>query len=80
MIFDALIVGERADRRLLYKEKVRFGFDDHKKRELLRKMSELEIQRCPFDNLPETKRRGPLNTQQMREAVWVKAELHCTVE
>ena len=43
-------------------------------------MSELETPHCPFDNLPEANRRGSLNPQQMREAVWVKPELHCTVE
>jgi bifunctional non-homologous end joining protein LigD len=78
--FDALIVGEQADGRLLYKEKVRFGFDEQKKSDLLGRMKPLITSHCPFDNLPEAKRRGSLNPQQMREAVWVKPELHCTVE
>ena len=59
---------------------MRFGFDDQKKSDLLTRMTELVIPQCPFDNLPEAKRRGSLNAQQMREAVWVKPRLHCTVE
>lgn len=64
-------MGEKTDGDLLYKKKVRFGFDE-KKRELLERMEPLT------SNLPE--RRGALNEQQMAEAVWVKAQLRCTVE
>jgi bifunctional non-homologous end joining protein LigD len=78
--FDALIVGEMNADRLVYKEKVRFGFDDEKKRELLRRMEPLKTSASPFDNLPEKRRRGALTEQQMREAVWVRPVLRCTVE
>jgi bifunctional non-homologous end joining protein LigD len=79
--FDALIVGQRdVDGRLLYKEKVRFGFDDAKKRDLLRRMQNMQTEQPPFDNLPERNRRGALGAEQMRDAVWVKPVLHCTVE
>jgi hypothetical protein len=36
--FDAIIVGENSDGKLLHEKKVRFGFDDAKKRELLKRM------------------------------------------
>lgn len=78
--FDALIVGEKIGEHLNYKEKVRFGFDDEKKRDLLERMDALRAAECPFDNLPEKPRRGALDAKQMREAVWLRPELRCTVE
>lgn len=78
--FDALIVGEKTEHGLHYKEKVRFGFDDEKKRELLERMDALRVSGNPFDNLPEKPRRGALDAQQMADAVWVRPVLHCTVE
>jgi ATP-dependent DNA ligase len=79
-IFDALIVGQYEGDELLYKEKVRFGFDQEKKVAILRLMEPLRIEQCPFANLPERRRRGALDALQMKEAVWVKPVLHCTVE
>lgn len=78
--FDALIVGEMRGPQLHYKEKVRFGFDDEKKRNLLARMEALRMPVTPFENLPERRRRGALDAKQMAEAVWVKPQLHCTVE
>jgi bifunctional non-homologous end joining protein LigD len=78
--FDALIVGQYEGAELLYKEKVRFGFDDEKKRRLLGLMEPLRVPMCPFRNLPERRRRGALDEQQMAEAVWVIPHLRCTVE
>ena len=78
--FDALIVGEKSGEHLHYKEKVRFGFDDEKKRYLHERMDALRAAECPFDNLPEKPRRGALDAQQMTEAVWIRPKLHCTVE
>ena len=49
--FDALIVGEKSGSELHYKEKVRFGFDDEKKRSLLKRMERLQVSECPFENL-----------------------------
>lgn len=78
--FDALIVGETSGDRLLYRERVRFGFDDEKKADLLQRMNALRSPVCPFDNLPEPSRRGALDALQMKEAVWVRPELRSTVE
>src|SRR3981189_339275 len=77
---DALIVGQYEGADLLYKEKVRFGFDDEKKRRILGLMEPLRVTVCPFRNLPERRRRGALDDQQMAEAVWVTPHLRCTVE
>lgn len=73
-------MGQKRGDQLHYKEKVRFGFDDDKKHDLLERMSHLQIRECPFSNLPEPRRRGALDKQQMREAVWVQPLLHCTVK
>jgi len=78
--FDALIVGERKAGKLVYKEKVRFGFDDEKKADLLARMEALRASRTPFDNLPERSRRGSLDAEEMREAIWIRPMLCCTVE
>jgi bifunctional non-homologous end joining protein LigD len=78
--FDAIIVGENAGGKVLYREKVRFGFDGEKKRELLKQMEPLRSATCPFSNLPERNRRGSLNEKQMAESIWLEPKLRCTVE
>jgi ATP-dependent DNA ligase len=78
--FDALIVGQYEGADLIYKEKVRFGFDDAKKRRLWSVMEPFRVPECPFRNLPERRRRGALDHQQMAEGVCVTPHLRCTVE
>jgi hypothetical protein len=48
--FDALIVGQHEGADLIYKEKVRFGFDDAMKRRLLSDMEPFRVPECPFRN------------------------------
>jgi ATP-dependent DNA ligase len=54
--FDALIVGYYEGERLLYAAKVRNGFVPLVRREVARRFKGLEIDACPFANLPEKKR------------------------
>jgi bifunctional non-homologous end joining protein LigD len=54
--FDALIVGYYEGERLLYAAKVRNGFVPLVRREVASKFKKLEIDTCPFANLPEKKR------------------------
>ena len=54
--FDALIVGYYEGKRLLYAAKVRNGFVPLVRREVASKFKKLEIDTCPFANLPEKKR------------------------
>ena len=56
LYFDAIIVAENSQGELLYKEKVRFGFDDEKKCELLKRVEPLRSATCLFSNLPERNR------------------------
>jgi hypothetical protein len=72
--------GQYEGEKLLYKEKVRFGFDEQKKREILASAATLRIPECLFANLPEKSRRGALDRKQMNEAVWVRPALRCTME
>jgi bifunctional non-homologous end joining protein LigD len=53
--FDALIVGYYEGERLLYAAKVRNGFVPQVRREVASKFKGLEIDACPFANLPEKK-------------------------
>ena len=48
--FDALIVGQYEGADLIYKEKVRFGFDDAMKGRLLSVMEPFSVPECPFRN------------------------------
>jgi bifunctional non-homologous end joining protein LigD len=79
-VFDALVVGQYQNGKLLYKEKIRFGFDGVDKRDILNRLERLRIRTCPFDNLPQKKRRGALDEAQMRECTWVRPELWCEMD
>ncbi len=77
---DALVVGQYEGRKLIYKEKIRFGFEGVDKRAILKMLQPLRTPRCPFDNLPQRKRRGALDEAQMRECTWVRPGLLCEME
>lgn len=79
-VFDALVVGQYQGGKLVYKKKIRFGFEGVDKREILKSLERLRIRTCPFDNLPQRKRRGALDEGQMRECTWVRPELWCEME
>jgi len=53
---DALIVGYYQDGKLLYAAKIRNGFVPHLRREVANRLKGLEVNDCPFANLPERKR------------------------
>jgi bifunctional non-homologous end joining protein LigD len=79
-VFEALVVGQYHGGKLIYKEKIRFGFDGVDKRAILKMLQPLRISECPFDNLPQRKRRGALDEAQMRECTWVRPEIWCEME
>ena len=54
--FDALIVGCYAGAALKFVAKVRAGFVPHVRREIFSRLKNLEIAKCPFENLPEKRR------------------------
>jgi bifunctional non-homologous end joining protein LigD len=78
---DAIIVGYYQDGRLIYAAKVRNGFVPHVRREVARRLKGLEIDRCPFANLPERKRtQWALTREEMKKCVWLKPEVVAQIE
>jgi ATP-dependent DNA ligase len=79
--FDALIVGYYDGDRLLYAAKVRNGFVPQVRREVATKFKGLQIDTCPFANLPERKRtQWALTKDEMKNCVWLKPELVAQIE
>jgi transcriptional regulator with XRE-family HTH domain len=65
--FDALIFGYYEGDRLMYVAKTRNGFTPRSRLDLYRRLRKLEIEVCPFANLPEAKAgrwRAGLNNRQ----------------
>jgi DNA ligase D-like protein (predicted ligase) len=78
---DALIVGYYEGERLLYVAKVRNGFVPQLRREVAKRFKGLQIDTCPFANLPERKRtQWALIKEEMKNCVWLKPELVAQIE
>jgi len=79
--FDALIVGYYEGERPLYAAKVRNGFVPLVRREVASQFKGLEIETCPFVNLPEKKRtQWALTKEKLKNCVWLKPELVAQIE
>jgi bifunctional non-homologous end joining protein LigD len=75
---DALLVGYYEGKALRFAGKVRAGLVPHVRREVLGKLKPLEVQDCPFANLPDTnvgRWGGGITGDQMREMHWTKPQL-----
>jgi len=80
--FDSLIVGVYEDKRLHFVAKVRNGFVPRIRDEISAQLKPLKAARCPFVNLPETKKTRwgqALTAEKMKECAWVKPKLVCQV-
>jgi DNA ligase D-like protein (predicted ligase) len=76
--FDALVFGYYEGKNLVYAARTRNGFTAASRAALIRKLRPLEIDKCPFANLPETRsgRWGQgLTAEKMKECRWVKPVL-----
>jgi ATP-dependent DNA ligase len=76
--FDALIVGYYEGDELIYAARTRSGFTPASRAELFKKIRPLEIENCPFANLPEKKagRWGEgLTAAKMKDCRWLKPVL-----
>jgi DNA ligase D-like protein (predicted ligase) len=76
--FDALVIGYYDDGKLMYAARTRNGFTPASRAELFKKLKPLEIEDCPFANLPEKKagRWGAgLTKEKMKECRWLKPKL-----
>ena len=73
--FDSLLVGYYDGRALLCAGKVRSGFTPHLRAEVFNRIRGLELSRCPFANLPST-RRGRwgegVTAEEMKALRWVR--------
>ena len=76
--FDALVFGYYEDGKLLYAARTRNGFTPVLRGELQKRFRGLEIDECPFVNLPEARsgRWGQgLTTEKMKECRWLEPVL-----
>jgi bifunctional non-homologous end joining protein LigD len=74
--FDALIVGYYEGDKLYYVGKVRNGFVPQVRQEVYRNFKGLDIDTCPFANLPERKRTmWALTREEMKNCRWLRPEL-----
>jgi DNA ligase D-like protein (predicted ligase) len=72
---DALLVGYHEGGALRFAGKVRAGFTPHVRREVFALLEPLELNRCPFVDLPNSKTShwgGGVTSEQMSEMRWVK--------
>jgi bifunctional non-homologous end joining protein LigD len=76
--FDALVFGYHQDGKLIYAARTRKGFTPVTRAQLFKRFKGLEIDECPFANLPEARsgRWGQgLTKAKMAECVWLKPVL-----
>jgi DNA ligase D-like protein (predicted ligase) len=76
--FDAVIFGYYDGNRLIYAGRTRSGFTPNSRGQLMKKFRELEINLCPFANLPEKTagRWGQgLTKAKMADCQWLNPEL-----
>ena len=79
--FDAVVVGYYLDGKLIYAGKVRNGFVPRVRRELASRLRPLEMDTCPFANLPERKRtQWALTKEEMKKCVWLRPALVASIE
>jgi len=76
--FDALVFGYYEGKNLIYAARTRNGFTPQLRIQLMKKCKPLEIEECPFSNLPETgagRWGAGLTAMKMTECRWLKPSL-----
>jgi bifunctional non-homologous end joining protein LigD len=76
--FDSLLLGYYDGRELKFAGKVRAGFVPHVRRDISATLKALQIEHCPFGNLPDPKRSrwgSGVTIEDMREMQWVQPQL-----
>lgn len=81
--FDSIIVGYYAGGELRYVARVRNGFVPELREAVFKRFRDLEIDSCPFGNLPQ-KDRGRwgygLTAEKMKDCRWLKPQLIAQIE
>jgi bifunctional non-homologous end joining protein LigD len=75
---DALLVGYYEAKKLRFAGKVRAGFTPRVRREVFEELQPLQIAKCPFADLPNSKAShwgGGVTPEQMTEMVWLEPKL-----
>jgi ATP-dependent DNA ligase len=68
---------------LTYEARTRAGFVPASRRQVFSKLKNLAIEKCPFVNLPDTRKSRfgeELNAEKMKRAVWVKPAIVAHIE
>jgi bifunctional non-homologous end joining protein LigD len=81
--FGALLVGVYEVKKLKFAGRVGTGFSDKLLRNLFSELQKIQIDTCPFFNLPATgriRRNQGLTAAEMRRCHWVKPVLVCQVK
>jgi len=81
--FDSIVVGYYRGNDLVYVARVRNGFVPASRRQVFGRLRSLEVQDCPFVNLPEKHRSRwgeGLTADDMKKCVWVRPELVAQIE
>jgi bifunctional non-homologous end joining protein LigD len=74
--FDSVLVGYFEKRKFYFAGKVRAGFTPHMRAELMRRIGDRQIARCPFVNLPNSTGKSHwgegITAEDMKALRWVK--------
>lgn len=78
--FARLLVGVWENDELLFVKKLKNGFSRITKKQVMESLRGLEIDDCPFANLPEPKGRSAVDAEVMKEVTWVRPVREVEVE
>jgi DNA ligase D-like protein (predicted ligase) len=80
---DAVIVGYYRGKDLMYVARTRNGFVPSSRRRVFEKLKPQIVQKCPFVNLPETRKARwgeALTAEKMKKCVWVRPDVVAQIE
>ncbi|HZR04417.1 MAG TPA: non-homologous end-joining DNA ligase [Candidatus Udaeobacter sp.] len=76
--FQSILVGYYDGKKLIFSGKVRQGFNPRTRAKLLQAMQPLLVKKCPFDNLPSSRKSHfgeGITADEMSELCWLKPNL-----
>jgi bifunctional non-homologous end joining protein LigD len=76
---DQLVVGEKRGKEFFYVEAIKNGFVPATRERVFEAIKDLEIEKCPFVNLPETKGAHRMDREKMNKTRWVKPRVVCEI-
>src|SRR5207248_2816145 len=74
--FDSILVGYYDTRKLYFAGKVRAGFTPHVRADVMRRIADRQVKKCPFVNLPNSTGKSHwgegITAEDMQSLRWVK--------